>query len=381
MERTPARLVDVVVAVAVAVPTCLDAWWNVAGTRQADAPSYALVLIPAVVLLVRRRLPVAVAVVCAAALAAWYAVGHRGELTGLPTMVALYTIAVQGDRRRTMLAGACTVVFFGVLAIAVGDAGLPVTEVALPAAALLLGETVRGRRELVAEQARRAEQERAEREAEAQRRAQHERLHVARELHDVVAHTVAAMTVQASVAAEAFDRRPDVAREALAQARMLGRGAVAELRGMVAVLRDGRTGSSTTPAPGLADLAPLVDSLRDSGLSAVLHHDAATTTVSPGVELAAYRIVQESLTNVIRHADARRVEIRVRQDGHRLLVEVTDDGRGGGTGTGGFGLTGITERAASVGGTAEYGRTAHGGFRVRAFLPTNGMDAVAGSTG
>lgn len=191
---------------AVAVPTALDAWWNAPGTRQADAVTYLLLAVSLGALLGRRRAPVAVA--CGAALTGWYVLGHRGELLSLPAMVALYTVAASGGRRRTVTVCLVAVVWSGTVAGVTGGDRSPVAEMMWPVAALLLGEVVRGQRALRREYAARQARAGAEREREARRRVQAERLRIAREFHDVVAHTMAGVSVQMGVAVAAFDTRP-----------------------------------------------------------------------------------------------------------------------------------------------------------------------------
>lgn len=198
----------------------------------------------------RRRWPVPVAVVRGSALAGWFLLGHRGELLSLATMVALYTVAVQGDRRRTVLAGLVAVPGSAALGwVTTEPASAPVAEMLWPAAALLLGEVVRGRRELAAEYAARQARAVADREREARRRVQRERLRIAREFHDVVAHTMAAVNVQMGVAVAAFDQRPDTARSALQQARSASAEALAELRAVLSLLREDRGGALGVVAP------------------------------------------------------------------------------------------------------------------------------------
>jgi signal transduction histidine kinase len=375
------RVVDVALAAVVAVPTTMDAWWNEPGTRQADVLTYAFAAVSVVALLARRRWPRAVAVICGAALTGWYVRGHHGEMLNLPTMVALYTVAAHGDRHRTIVTGAVAAAWAGVVSAGFGDdpSGAPVAEMAWPLLALLLGENVRGRRELLAEYAARAEQAEADREREARRRAQEERLTIARELHDVVAHTLAGVNVQMGVAATAFDSHPDAARRALAQARASAREALGELRATVAVLRDPSGGGSTAPAPTLADLDGLVEQARRSGLDVDVTVRTGDRDLPAVVGLAAYRIVQEALTNVIRHAGARRASVTVAVpagSAGALVVTVEDDGRGPPAAAlddpgraPGFGLVGMAERAAALGGRVEHGPAPGGGFRVRAELP------------
>jgi signal transduction histidine kinase len=395
--------VDVAVATAVAFPTVMDAWWNAPGTRQADALTYAIAAVSIGALLVRRSWPVAVSVVCGAALTAWYLLGHHGQLLNLPTMVALYTVATAGDRRRSVVAAAVGAAWAATVSIAADSpSGTPLAEAAWPVLALLLGEVVRSRRELLASYADRAARAEADREAEARRQVQDERVRIARELHDIVAHTVAAMNVQAGVAADALDSRPDLARRALNQVRASGREALDELHATVGLLRDdGR--APVTPVPRLDDLDLMAARASSPDLTVTVERDMAVDRsgsgdLPPMVEVAAYRIAQEAVTNVIRHARARHARVAVHRGGSELVVEVTDDGRGPASGTNGddrgdrddgsadavrsghghgdvgharqgFGLTGMRERAAAVGGTIEHGPRPGGGFRVRAVLP------------
>jgi signal transduction histidine kinase len=373
----PPPLADLAIAVVVAVFTGGDAASNSSGYRQDDWVTWLLFAVSIAALLVRSRWPVAVAVVTGAACAGWALYGHIGELLNLPVMVALYAVAVQGERRRTVRTAVIASLVSGVVAVIAGidvvqPQGAPLTEMLWPLIPLLLGEAVRGRRELTAEYAARAERAEAERDREALRRVEQERVRIARELHDVVAHTVSAMTVQAGLAIDALDSRPEVARAAMRQVRASGKEAVRELRATVGVLRaDGVP--RTDPAPRLAQLDELVERVRATGLSVSLHADTGGREPPQLVELAAYRIVQEALTNVIKHADARHVAVSVGTDGDRVTVEVTDDGTAQSTVQGdGFGLIGMRERAAAAGGGVEAGPVPGGGWRVHATLPVDG---------
>lgn len=374
--------VDVAVVVVVVVVTGMDAWWNQPGTRAADGLTYLLVVVSAVVLLVRHRWPLLVAVVCGSVLTAWYVLGHRGELLNLAFLVALYTVAVQGGRRRSVLAGVMAVVCSGGLAwVTGGRSSAPAAEMVWPVAALLLGEVVRSRRELLEVYAAREGLAAADREREAGRRVAQERLRIAREVHDVVAHTMAAVNVQMAVAVTAFSQRPEAARAALVQARTSSREAMRELRATVALLRDATPGVSTGPAPRLGELDDLVTRAGSTGVDVSLHCATDGRELPAVVELAAYRIVQEALTNVIRHANARTATVSVICDGDTVVVEVIDDGTGAcarpGAATAGqadaagsgYGLAGMAERATVVGGRAQWGPMPGGGFRVHAVLP------------
>ncbi|MGH2788245.1 MAG: sensor histidine kinase [Actinomycetota bacterium] len=380
-------VVDAITVAVVAMVTSLDAWSNLPGTRQADAITHLLVAVSIAALLVRRWRPLLVAVICMVALTTLYALGHFGELLNLPTIVALYTVAVQGNRRRSIVVGALAMLWSAGLAwIArntwpdfITDVGVPtLAEMVLPAAALLLGESVRSRRELLDSYAARAARANADREHEARRRVEEERLRIARELHDIVAHTVAGITVQAGVAVEAFEARSDVARRAMLQVRALGREALQELRATVAVLRDDQSEGSPSPAPHLDQLNELVERTRSAGVNVTLKQDTGAGRLPAVVELAAYRIVQEALTNVIRHADAANVAVSVTCENNMVVVEVSDDGDSTrdsaeheSVRAPGFGLIGMTERAIAIGGRVQYGSMPDGGFRVHAVLPVN----------
>ncbi|HEY8451439.1 MAG: sensor histidine kinase [Micromonosporaceae bacterium] len=247
-------------------------------------------------------------------------------------------------------------------------------DVSLMAAVLLLGEALRSRRALREEatlRLRLAEQEH-------RRRLTAERMRTARDLHDVLSHTLALVGIQANVAAENLDTAPERARQALENVRRATRDAMSDLRSTIAVLRE-ETGpdGDPAPAPGLAQLPELVESVRNAGLAATLTHTGEPTRLRPAVELAAYRVVQESLTNTLRHADAASVTVVVAHEPGGVRVSVRDDGRGharrpavdGGAGSG---LRGMAERVRALGGTLTSGPAPTGGFQVEAWLPAGG---------
>ncbi|WP_245769744.1 sensor histidine kinase [Streptomyces indicus] len=373
----PPHLADVAVAAVVALFTGADAAVNDPSHRQADWLTWLLFAGSIGALLVRSRWPMAATLITGAACAGWALYGHIGELLNLPVMVALYTLAVQGTRRRTLRAGVVAAVVSGAVSLVAGidvaqPQGAPLLEMLWPLVPLLLGEVVRGRRELMREYEARAARAEADREQEAERKVHQERVRIARELHDVVAHTVSAMTVQAGLALDALDVKPEVAREAMRQVRTSGKEAVRELRATVEVLREGEHAprARTDPAPRLEQLHILAEPVRAAGVTVSLHLETSGRELPQVVELAAYRIVQEALTNVIKHAQPRHVAVSVAAAEGRLLVEVVDDGAPGRPrGAEGYGLIGMRERAASVEGTVEAGPVAGGGWRVHASLP------------
>jgi signal transduction histidine kinase len=209
------------------------------------------------------------------------------------------------------------------------------------------------------------------REEEVRRRAYQERLEIAREVHDVVGHGLAVINMQAGVALHVVDRRPEQARVALEAIRQASGDALEELRRTLAVFRQAESSADRRPPPGLDQLGALVDAMSESGLGVGLDVRGERRTTTAAVELAAYRIVQESLTNVLRHAGASHAWVRVAFADGWVDLEIVDDGRGRGTagGSGGHGIAGMRERAAALGGELEAGPAQSRGFRVHARLP------------
>jgi signal transduction histidine kinase len=204
-------------------------------------------------------------------------------------------------------------------------------------------------------------------------------MRIARELHDVVSHTIGVISVQAGVAAHLLERRPDKAAESLAAIRQASDEALAELHAMLGVLRDGDGADGEaplSPAPGLGELDALVAQAARAGVEVQVSLEGEPRRLPSAVDLACYRVVQESLTNVVRHARASRAEVTVTHTDGRVTVEVADDGRAGGPGNGegggsGQGILGMRERARALGGNLEAGPRPEGGFRVLATLPVD----------
>jgi signal transduction histidine kinase len=245
-------------------------------------------------------------------------------------------------------------------------------SLALLAATVLLGLTVRTRQAYVGELEERAVRLERERDQQARIATAAERARIARDLHDVVAHNLAVMITLADGAAVAMRRRPDQAAEAVAGVATTGRQALAEMRRLLGVLQDDDDG--TAPQPGLADVGSLVAQVRAAGLPVTLTESGTPGAWGPGAGLAVYRIVQEALTNTLKHTGPGvTAEVALRHAGDGIEVEVTDDGGHrdgpGSTGDGGRGLGGMAERAAAYGGELHAGPRADGpGWRVRARL-------------
>ena len=301
----------------------------------------------------------------------------------LPTAVLLltYTVGAWCPTRRSV-AGLAIVSSIIVL-LGLGDSpGLDAVGVlaviAQFAAVWAIGVALRSRRSATEAKLREAD-ERAEAERQSAARVlAEERLLIAQELHDVVAHSMSVIAVQAGVGAHVLDDRPEQARAALEAISATSRGTLTELRRLLGVLRDSDGVRSHAPAPGLSDLPHLVDEVRTAGVPATLHVEGQPGMVHAGVELSAYRIVQEALTNVIKHAGKpSRVDVTVSYLADELAVEVVDDGRGvaaqprnGDLSDGsGHGLIGMRERVDVWGGELTVGSAPGGGYRVKAHIP------------
>jgi signal transduction histidine kinase len=240
------------------------------------------------------------------------------------------------------------------------------------AIAWVLGKTLRGRILRTDRlEARTAELE-AQREHQIQLAVADERARIARELHDVVAHSVSLMVLQAGAARQALDRNPDKAREPMLSVEATGRSAMSELRRLVTMLRQPGEEDELAPQPSLRHLDLLIASMREAGLTIALDVDEHLEGIPPGVDLSAYRIVQEALTNVLKHAGATHVDVKVVRLTGAIEVSVEDNGRGSagnGALAGGHGLIGMKERVNLFGGSLEAAGRDGGGFRVHARLP------------
>jgi signal transduction histidine kinase len=232
-------------------------------------------------------------------------------------------------------------------------------------AAALLGNSIGARRAYVLEIEEKAERLERERDSEARRAAAEEQARIARELHDVVAHALSVIIVQAGAADDAFQLDPERAREPIRAIDAAARAALGDLRRVLGILQESAV---YEPQPGLAQLDPLIDQVRATGLDVALVVDGEPRPLSAAVDLSAFRIVQEALTNSLKHAAAKHVRVRIRY-GDRLGLEIRDDGRGGGETSGGSGLVGMRERVSLLGGVLAVGPQPGGGYRVAAEIP------------
>ncbi|GAQ63019.1 sensor histidine kinase DesK [Streptomyces scabiei] len=353
------------------------------GARSPAPLSITLMVPAAAVLIARRRAPLAVLGATSALTLAELVTGDPRAPVAMSAVIALYTVASTTDRPTTWRVGLLTMTVLTGTAMLVGP--LPwydqenIGLFAWTGMAAAAGDAVRSRRDFVHAIRERAERAERTREEEARRRVAEERLRIARDLHDVVAHHIALVNVQAGVAAHVMDKRPDQAKEALAHVREASRSALGELRATVGLLRQsGDPEAPTEPAPGLVRLDELVGTFRSAGLAVEVVRADEGVSLPAAVDLAAYRVIQEALTNVHKHAgEAAKAEVSVVRVGPNVEITVLDDGTGqaktgGGTGTadgGGHGLLGMRERATALGGTLTTGPRYGGGFRVHAILP------------
>ncbi|HWC67365.1 MAG TPA: sensor histidine kinase [Acidimicrobiales bacterium] len=241
------------------------------------------------------------------------------------------------------------------------------------AAAIFLGDAALNRRNYLAGLEQRARDLEESREEEARRRVAEERLRIARDLHDVIAHGITTIHMQSGVAAHVLDRHPEAAGPALRAIKDVSKQTLAELRATLHLLREGNESAPLAPTPGLDRLEALVETTRRAGVPVDVTVQGERSVLPPAVDVTAYRIVQESLTNVMRHASAAHAEVAVIHAPDHVEIEITDDGRGASAApTPGHGITGMRERAEMVGGHLEAGPRPGGGFRVQATLPLVG---------
>ncbi|WP_433448623.1 sensor histidine kinase [Streptomyces sp. CA-142005] len=339
-----------------------------------NASARLLLFVASVLLLWRHRHPVAVAYGTAVATLVYLAAGYPYGPVFLIVAVGCFSAVVAGHRRAAW--GAVGLLWAGHALIALwlyrwlppaGDqAGSVYQEIGIGAwvlAVVALAELVRVRREQWA-------RERADRAAAARRRADEERLRIARELHDVLAHSISVINVQAGMGLALLDSDPEQARAALTTIKAASKEALGEVRQVLDTLR-APGAAPRAPAPGLDRLPELVEQAASAGLTVEI--EGEPPRLPPGADLAAFRIVQEALTNVVRHSGSRHARVRFAHDGEALRLRIDDDGPATGADAGGSGngLAGMRERAAALGGTIDAGPRPDGGFRVLAVLPSH----------
>ena len=374
---TQSRWADIRIAAVVGLVQIVGT--SVAASHQTPVRSFdvwaaLLLAIGPVALVARRRAPGTVLAIAFVSTFVYDALGYGHGPIFISLIVAFFTAVMYGRRAVAWSILGLGWISFGFLDHIIGNQ--PRTSlgglVALAAYLLVLGtasEIVRSRRDRSLEAWRASEEE-------ARRRASEERVRIARELHDVLAHNISLISVQAGVALHLMDDQPEQARTALTAIKQASREALGELRSVLDVLRQADDDAlPRSPTPGLDGLDQLVARAGAAGLPVETVVQGNRRSLPAGVDLASYRIVQEALTNVVRHAGAATATVRVAYGDDAVTIEVADDGRGAPANSkavGGNGIAGMRERAAALGGTFDAGSRPDGGFRVRARLPIEG---------
>ena len=349
-------------------------------THTPDA-AFLLVAVAGLVLAARRRYPLPVLAISTGAVMAYSLLGYVNGSALLAPSIGLFVVA----ESMPLLPALTTAVLTLAALIAASLPNNPfgptggsfILIPALVVVPVLAGIAVRSRNVYAASLEESAR-------ADASRRVDEERLRIARELHDIVAHSMATISVQAGVAEHVLADNPAAAGAALRAIKIASKDGLRELRAILNVLRQADDADPTQPAPGLAQLGGLISGASEAGLPTTLRQEGERRPLPAGLDLAAYRIIQESLTNAIRHAGPAAATVCVSYRDAALHIEVADTGHGGGAGQQspgpGHGLIGMRERAASVGGTLAAGSAAAGGYRVVAMLPLDrGSEGDPGS--
>ena len=351
------------------------------GPVTAHAVFLLLVTVP---LCWRFRAPATVAIVVTVAAAAWdlamfSAKGQPPIEPWLAILVAVFALASRVDGRRLLVAASVAGCLYLAGAVRGELAGQGIGNV-LPAVlfyvlVFVLGRMVHAHRRHASDQQDRAQRLERDHEVLAARAVANERSRIARELHDVIAHSMSVIVVQAAAERRVLAPGQDSTAETLESIEQAGRQAMTELRRLLGLLRKSDSELSLAPQPGLGELGDLVAEVREAGVQVDMRTDGDLAVLPRGLDLTAYRIVQECLTNVLKHSGAHRVEVSLCRRGRCIDIEVTDDGTSGGAPSrSGFGLIGMRERVSVYGGTVQAGHRDGGGFRVHARLPVKAGD-------
>jgi signal transduction histidine kinase len=386
VRKAPPVLTDASVGIGVAVLLLAASWTGtgppwIVNPRPLDAVAVGLIAVVAGVLAVRRRYPISALVVLNAVTLAWSAAQYPGRLIMLAPLFACYTLAVLRGWRWG-LGGAVGTALTALVATRVAfgasePAGTNASAVWMAATAGAVGTAVGYYRALLVATRAQLAREAQTREEQARRHGVEERLRIARELHDVFGHTLATISVQAGVGIHLFQRRPAQALEALTTIKQISDQGLADVRTILDVLRaDNDPDRPRTPRGGLDQLDALLDRVRAAGVQPQLTVHGSARPLPAAVDLAAYRIIQEALTNVLRHARARTAGLDLHYEPSQVVIRILDDGsaaspaQAGTIGQGGHGISGMRERALALSGQFTAGPHPDGGFQVRCALPT-----------
>lgn len=348
-----------------------------ASRREPDVWFVALTLLMTLPIAYRRTAPDFVMMTTGAATVAYYLLGYPDTLAAIGTLIALYSVAAHGNRKIAVQALIGTAIGLSV-SVLVTDPGnftlqVLVSNYIIYGTAWVIGDNVRTRRAYTHELEARAERLEQERETKSREAIIDERRRIAREMHDVVAHSVSVMVVQAGAARRILDSKPSQARDALSSIETTGRQALAEMRRLTGVLRR-EEHADKTPQPGLSYLEKLIEQTREAGLPVEVTVQGQPYELPQGADLSAFRIVQEALTNSLKHAGPSHATVCITYSSSKLELRVTDDGRGAAErlsngSMDGHGLVGMRERVAMFGGELKTGPLPGGGYEVKATLP------------
>lgn len=344
--------------------------------RPVDAGAYLIVVASTLALLVRRRYPAVALFAGIAGLLAYGELGYEAPYTGYPLLIALYSVVVYRGLRFGLFGGVLTFLASQMMYALTGierPAASGLVDLLVVATGVALGDATRNR--IAADEANQArlEQMQIEQQLRAEEAVVAERTRIARELHDLVAHSMSVIAVQAGVGGHLIEQDPMRAKDALSTIEQTSRLALVEMRRLLGVLRTGTDQpADLEPQPGLEGLDALVEQIRNPNLEVSVVRTGQHRALEASVDLSAFRIIQEALTNAVRYAGPARVQVSLDYRAAEIAITITDDGRGASvpaTGRQGLGLVGMRERAAVVGGTVETGPRPGGGFRVAARLP------------
>lgn len=380
LRRVDGRVLDALLTLALTalgVGSQFSTFTDDEGFRDTDPLAIALGLAVCLPVYWRRRYPLASVLVSTTAITIIGVAEYRTNNLPLVVLFIVYAVGAHAQRGRDLaglLAVAAGIVIITASGVPDLDEAGALLQLVLFGGVWLAGQVVRSRAATAEAKVAEAE-ERAEAQRQlAARSVAEERLRLAQELHDVVAHSMSVIAVQAGMGAHVIDERPADAKRALQTISDTSRTTLQEMRRLLGVLRDEDGIRSHAPAPGIDDLSTLVDDVRGAGVPVQLDVEGDPAAVPHGIELSVYRLVQEGLTNVIKHAGPASASVRVRCVDGAVEVDVVDDGRGAAAvaarnGDGGHGLVGMRERVALWGGTIDVGPRPGGGFAVRARLP------------
>lgn len=370
-DQVPSWVIDLLFGIAVALVIALAISTDQGGSQPPDLIAYLFAAGFGGLMLARRRFPISVLVGTMLLLFVYYSLDYPAIGLAVPVAAALYSAAELGHLRATFIVSILLILvstYFRLNEVTIAYLGYElISTITLMAAAIALGDSIRSRRALRAEEEHTARLIAQEHAFRAEQRVQAERVRMARELHDVIGHSISVISLHADVAREAIGSNDEGARQALSRIRTTTSETMRELRATVKLLRN--PADADRSIASLTNLSALTDSATASGLKVDVRIDGDLAGLPAAIDTATYRIIQESLTNVLRHANATHVTLSLTIGPRELRLCVTDNGKIGDVVTPGSGIIGMTERARLLGGTLTAQPGSSGGFEVSAALP------------